>query len=134
MEYTIIAMATAFLAGVTTLVIITYRRDCREMRKAVERLANAGVELCESPRQLCTSLPGASPETLDHDPTRYVLNRQTENGAQTSRTNVPGVDLTTSARPSEWRDTRYRIWVTTDGRRTHGEPLASWERTRLLWV
>jgi hypothetical protein len=43
MEYTIIAMATAFLAGVVTLVIIAYRRDCREMRRAVERLNCIGI-------------------------------------------------------------------------------------------
>jgi hypothetical protein len=38
MEYTITAMATVFLAGMVTLVIIAYRRDCREIRRAVERL------------------------------------------------------------------------------------------------
>jgi hypothetical protein len=43
MDHMIIAMATAFLAGAVTLVIIAYRRDCREMRRAVERLEAQGV-------------------------------------------------------------------------------------------
>jgi hypothetical protein len=37
MPYLIIG-TIAVLAGVVTVVMIAYRRDCREMRRAVERL------------------------------------------------------------------------------------------------
>jgi hypothetical protein len=40
MEYLIIT-TTAVLATVITLVVITYRRQCREMREAVKRLESA---------------------------------------------------------------------------------------------
>jgi hypothetical protein len=45
MEYMIIAVAIAILATVVTLVMIAYRRDCRKMGRAVERLESGHLSV-----------------------------------------------------------------------------------------